>query len=117
MIMGLSELQSEVDGWIKQYGVRYFHETTNALILMEEVGELSRYISRKFGEQSFKRQEDEQHAMAHIGDELADILFVTVCLANQMGVDLEEAMRKNLQKKTERDANRHQQNKKLKDND
>lgn len=117
MIMGLKQLQSEVDGWIKQHGVRYFHETTNALILMEEVGELSRYISRKYGEQSFKRPEDELHAMVHISDELADILFVTVCLANQMDVDLEEAMRKNLQKKTERDANRHRQNKKLDNND
>jgi NTP pyrophosphatase (non-canonical NTP hydrolase) len=113
MIMGLNELQSEVDKWINRYGVRYFHETTNALILMEEVGELSRYISRKFGEQSFKQHEEEQRALEHIGDELADILFVTVCLANQMGVNLDDAMRKNLQKKTDRDANRHRQNKKL----
>jgi NTP pyrophosphatase (non-canonical NTP hydrolase) len=111
--MELQELQEKVDRWIKEYGVRYFDERTNMLILIEEVGELSRYMSRKFGEQSFKSEEDEQNAMARISDELADILFVSVCLANQMDIDLTRAMEQNLEKKTRRDATRHKENKKI----
>lgn len=111
--MHINELQTRVDQWIKQYGVRYFDEKTNMLILMEEVGELSRYMSRKFGEQSFKESEAANSAMKSIEDELADILFVMTCLANQMGIDLEEAMRRNLEKKTARDAQRHMANKKI----
>lgn len=111
--MHISELQTRVDQWIKEYGVRYFDEKTNMLILMEEVGELSRYMSRKFAEQSFKESEAAESAMKSIEDELADILFVTTCLANQMGIDLEEAMRRNLEKKTARDAKRHMGNKKI----
>lgn len=111
--MELQKLQITVDRWIKEYGVRYFDERTNMLILIEEVGELSRYMSRKFGEQSFKSEEDEQNAMARISDELADILFVSVCLANQMDIDLTRAMEQNLEKKTRRDATRHKENKKI----
>lgn len=111
--MDLQELQNRVDRWIKEYGVRYFDERTNMLILIEEVGELSRYMSRKFGEQSFKSEEDEQNAMTRITDELADILFVSVCLANQMDIDLTRAMEQNLEKKTRRDAMRHKENKKI----
>jgi len=111
--MELQELQKRVDRWIKEYGVRYFDERTNMLILIEEVGELSRYMSRKFGEQSFKSEEDEQNAMVRIADELADILFVSVCLANQMDIDLTRAIKQNLEKKTRRDATRHKENKKI----
>lgn len=111
--MELQELQNRVDRWIKEYGVRYFDERTNMLILIEEVGELSRYMSRKFGEQSFKSEEDEQNAMLRIADELADILFVSVCLANQMDIDLTRAIEQNLEKKTRRDATRHKENKKI----
>lgn len=112
-VMELQELQNRVDRWIKEYGVRYFDERTNMLILIEEVGELSRYMSRKFGEQSFKSEEDEQNAMLRIADELADILFVSVCLANQMDIDLTRAIEQNLEKKTRRDATRHKENKKI----
>lgn len=111
--MEVQELQNRVDRWIKEYGVRYFDERTNMLILIEEVGELSRYMSRKFGEQSFKSEEDEQNAMVRIADELADILFVSVCLANQMDIDLTQAIKQNLEKKTRRDATRHKENKKI----
>ena len=107
--MEISALQKEVDTWIKTYGVRYFNELTNTAILMEEVGELARIMARKYGEQSFKNKEEEKQ----LGDEMADVLWVLVCLANQTGVDLEEAMRKNMEKKTSRDKDRHKNNEKL----
>ena len=107
--MEISALQQEVDTWIKTYGVRYFNELTNTAILMEEVGELARIMARKYGEQSFKNKEEEKQ----LGDEMADVLWVLVCLANQTGVDLEEAMRKNIEKKTRRDKGRHKNNEKL----
>ena len=115
--MQIKELQTKVDNWIQEYGVRYFDEKTNMLILVEEVGELSRYISRKYGEQSFKQSDEEENADQHIADEMADILFTAVCLANQMGIDLERAIQKNLDKKTNRDATRHKENKKISPND
>lgn len=108
--MELNNLQKEVDNWIKKHGVRYFDEMTNLAILMEEVGELSRIFSRKFGEQSYKKNAKE----SEISDELADVFFVLVCLANQTGVDLEDAMKKNFEKKTLRDSERHHENEKLK---
>lgn len=108
--LSLQQAQAEVDQWIKTIGVRYFNELTNTAILMEEVGELARIMSRKYGEQSFKPGEDG----AELADEMADVLWVLICLANQTGVDLAEAFRKNLAKKTQRDINRHQQNEKLK---
>ncbi|MFW5781328.1 MAG: nucleotide pyrophosphohydrolase [Bacteroidota bacterium] len=107
--MTLSEAQQTVDKWINEYGVRYFNELTNLALLVEEVGELSRVMARLYGEQSFKKNEDSQ-----LEDELADILFVLICLANQTGIDLEKAFARNLQKKTNRDINRHKNNEKLK---
>ncbi len=107
--MRIKEAQSKVDDWIKKYGVRYFDEMTNLAILMEEVGELSRIFSRKFGEQSWKKGENEEG----MADEMADILFVLICLANQNDINLEEALLKNLDKKTQRDSDRHNSNKKL----
>lgn len=107
--MTLSEAQSLVDQWIKSHGVRYFHEMTNLAVLMEEVGELARLFSRTYGEQSFK---DSDRAK-QIPDEMADILFVLICLANQTGVDLTAALHANLEKKTLRDAHRHRENPKL----
>ncbi len=107
--MEISALQKEVDTWIKTHGVRYFNELTNTAILMEEVGELARIMARKYGEQSFKNKEEEKQ----LGDEMADVLWVLVCLANQTGVDLEEAMKKNMEKKTSRDRDRHKNNEKL----
>ena len=104
----LRELQQEVDKWIKSIGVRYFSELTNTAILMEEVGELARVMSRKYGEQSTKAGEE-----LNLADEMTDVLWVLVCLANQTGVDLTEAFRQNMQKKTQRDALRHKQNPKL----
>lgn len=104
----LRELQQEVDKWIKSIGVRYFSELTNTAILMEEVGELARVMSRKYGDQSTKAGED-----LNLADEMTDVLWVLVCLANQTGVDLTEAFRQNMQKKTQRDALRHKQNPKL----
>ena len=106
--MTLKEAQIEVDNWIKTYGVRYFSELTNMAILTEEVGELARIMARTYGDQSFK--EGEKH---DIGDEMADILWVLICLANQTGINLTEAFRKNLEKKTTRDINRHKNNPKL----
>ena len=106
--MTLKDAQIEVDNWIKTYGVRYFSELTNMAILTEEVGELARIMARTYGDQSFK--EGEKH---DIGDEMADILWVLICLANQTGIDLTEAFRKNLEKKTTRDINRHKNNPKL----
>ena len=107
--MRIDEAQKEVDQWIKTVGVRYFNELTNLGILMEEVGELSRLMVRKYGEQSYK--ESDKHK--EISDEMADILWVLICLANQTGVDLTEALRKNFEKKNLRDANRHKTNEKL----
>jgi len=107
--MEINELQLRVDAWIKEHGVRYFNELTNISLLMEEVGELARIMSRQFGEQSFKQGED----ASGMADEMADILFVLVCLANQTGVDLQTAVIKNLEKKTGRDNKRHKENPKL----
>jgi NTP pyrophosphatase (non-canonical NTP hydrolase) len=101
--------QEKVDNWIKTVGVKYFSELTNLGILMEEVGELSRIMVRKYGDQSFKNKEEE----ALLSDEMADVLFVLICLANQTGVDLTTALEKNIEKKTLRDATRHQNNEKL----
>jgi NTP pyrophosphatase (non-canonical NTP hydrolase) len=108
--MKLSEAQNIVDEWIKKYGVRYFNELTNTAILMEEVGEVARIMARNYGEQSNKTSDSEKD----LGDELADVLFVLICIANQTGINLEEALKKNLDKKTNRDAQRHLDNEKLK---
>lgn len=105
----IHEAQEMVDNWIKTYGVRYFSELTNMAILTEEVGELARIMARKYGDQSFK--EGENH---NLGDEMADILWVLMCIANQTGIDLTEALKKNIEKKTSRDKNRHINNEKLK---
>lgn len=107
--MTISEAQHKVDQWIKTYGVRYFSELTNMAILTEEVGEIARIISRRFGEQS----EKESDKAINLADEMADVLFVLICLANQTGIDLEQAFNENIQKKTNRDAQRHRDNKKL----
>jgi NTP pyrophosphatase (non-canonical NTP hydrolase) len=109
MLMTISEAQATVDNWIKTYGVRYFSELTNTAILMEEVGEVARIMSRTYGEQSFKASDKEKK----LDDELADVLFVLICIANQTGIDLEEALKRNLEKKTSRDADRHKNNEKL----
>lgn len=106
----LNDAQTQVDQWIKTIGVRYFNELTNLGILMEEVGELSRILVRKYGEQSFKAS-DQAHDLS---DEMADVLFVLICLANQTGINLTEAFQRNMEKKTRRDANRHKENDKLK---
>ena len=106
--MTIKEAQERVDQWIKEYGVRYFNEMTNMAILTEEVGEVARIMARKYGEQSFKEGEDKE-----LGDELADVLWVLICIANQTGVDLTEALEKNNGKKTRRDNKRHIDNKKL----
>lgn len=106
----LTEAQKQVDQWIKTYGVRYFSELTNTAILTEEVGELARIMARKYGDQSFK-ESDETY---ELGDEMADVLWVLICLANQTGVDLNEAFVKNMEKKTQRDKDRHRNNQKLK---
>jgi NTP pyrophosphatase (non-canonical NTP hydrolase) len=108
--MTIQESQLKVDQWIKTTGVRYFNELTNLGILMEEVGELSRIIVRTYGEQSFKENENDKA----LADEMADVLWVLICLANQTGVNLTEALEKNFEKKSLRDAYRHQQNEKLK---
>lgn len=108
--ISLREAQLLVDQWIKTVGVRYFNELTNTAILMEEVGELARLMSRTYGEQSFKESDKNRD----LGDEMADILWILICLANQTNVDLTAAFAKNIEKKTERDHSRHQQNEKLK---
>lgn len=107
--MTIGEAQKTVDEWISTTGVRYFNELTNMAILTEEVGEVARIIARKYGEQSFK-EKDKEYDLA---DEFADVLFVLICLANQTGVDLTEALQRNLEKKTLRDKNRHLNNEKL----
>ena len=106
--MTLEEAQKEVDSWIKTYGVRYFSELTNMVVLTEEVGELARIMARKYGDQSFKQGEKD-----NLADEMADVLWVLICLANQTGVNLTEAFRQNLKKKTNRDKDRHKNNPKL----
>ncbi|MBQ8452809.1 MAG: nucleotide pyrophosphohydrolase [Prevotella sp.] len=107
--MTIKEAQQQVDQWIREYGVRYFSELTNMACLTEEVGELARVIARKYGDQSFKAGEE-----ANLEEEMADVLWVLICLANQTGVDLTEAFRKSMEKKTKRDSIRHLQNPKLK---
>jgi NTP pyrophosphatase (non-canonical NTP hydrolase) len=107
--MTIEEAQQQVDEWIKTVGVRYFNELTNTAILMEEVGELARIMARKYGEQSFKSNESDKD----MADEMADIMWVLICLANQTGVNLTEAFQKNMDKKTKRDSNRHKENPKL----
>ena len=107
--MTIKDIQQKVDEWIKTYGVRYFSELTNMALLTEEVGEVARIIARQYGEQSAKPTEEP----ANLADEMADVLFVLVCIANQTGIDLEQAFTKNLEKKIARDANRHKQNPKL----
>ncbi len=107
--LSIKQVQQKVDEWIKTHGVRYFNELTNMAILTEEVGEVARVISRTYGEQSFKKKEDKKK----LADELADVLFVVICLANQTGVDLTKAFEKNMEKKTKRDNKRHKENKKL----
>ena len=106
--MTIKEAQEAVDGWIKTYGVRYFSELTNMAVLTEEVGELARVMARKYGDQSFKQGEKD-----NIDEELADILWVLICIANQTGVDLTDALRKSIDKKTSRDKDRHKNNPKL----
>jgi NTP pyrophosphatase (non-canonical NTP hydrolase) len=108
--MTIKDAQKTVDQWIQEYGVRYFSELTNMAILTEEVGEVARIISRQYGDQSFKASDRDKN----LADELADVMFVVICLANQTGIDLEDAMKRNLDKKTQRDADRHKENPKLK---
>jgi NTP pyrophosphatase (non-canonical NTP hydrolase) len=108
--MTLTEAQQSIDKWINTTGVRYFSELTNTAILMEEVGEVARIMARKYGEQSFKKSDE----AVNLADEMADVLFVLMCLANQTGINLEEALVKNLEKKSVRDADRHKNNEKLK---
>ena len=110
MPMTIREAQATVDHWIQEFGVRYFSELTNMAILTEEVGEVARIISRQYGDQSFKASDKDKV----LADELADVMFVVICLANQTGIDLEAALRRNLEKKTQRDATRHKENEKLK---
>ena len=112
--MTIKVYQEKVDNWIKQYGVRYFDEKTNMLVLMEEVGELSRLMARKFGEQSFKKKADAEQVDKNIKEEISDIFFVLTCLSNQMGVDITASIEENFRKKTNRDSQRHKFNEKLK---
>ncbi len=108
--MKLSDAQKLVDDWIKTTGIRYFNELTNTAILMEEVGEVARIMARQYGEQSFKKSDTE----VNLADEMADVLFVLICLANQTGIDLTDALQKNMEKKSIRDVERHRDNEKLK---
>ena len=112
--MTIKEWQKITDQWIKEYGVRYFDPMTNTVLLMEELGEFSRLMARKYGEQSFKKQEDVDKVEANIEEEVADIFFVLTCLSNQMGIDIERALDKSMKKKTSRDKHRHKKNEKLK---
>ena len=107
--MTITEAQETIDRWINTTGIRYFNELTNTAILMEEVGEVARIMARKYGEQSFKKSDEE----VNLADEMADVLFVLMCLANQTGINLDEALVKNLEKKSIRDAQRHKNNEKL----
>lgn len=109
--MTIQEAQKTVDDWINEYGVRYFNELTNMAMLTEEVGEVARIMARRYGEQSEKESDKNKD----LGDEMADVLFVLICLANQTGIDLQDALQRNLDKKTKRDATRHLENKKLTD--
>lgn len=111
--MTLQEAQQQVDTWIQTIGIRYYNELTNTAILMEEVGEVARLMARLYGEQSFKSAEKAERARQDLPDEMADVLFVLICLANQTGVDLTEALANNLEKKTQRDRQRHANNAKL----
>jgi NTP pyrophosphatase (non-canonical NTP hydrolase) len=108
--MEIKEAQHLVDKWINTMGIRYFNELTNTAILMEEVGEVARIMARRYGEQSFKKSDTE----VNLADEMADVLFVLICLANQTGIDLTDALEKNMEKKSIRDADRHKNNEKLK---
>lgn len=108
--MEIKQAQKIVDDWINEFGVRYFDELTNTAMLMEEVGEVARIMARRYGEQSEKESDKNKD----LGDEMADVMFVLICLANQTGIDLEEALRKNIEKKTNRDSTRHLDNEKLK---
>lgn len=110
----IKEAQKTVDEWINTIGIRYYNELTNTAILTEEVGEVARLMARLYGEQSFKTKEQEVTAPEDLADEMADVLFVLICLANQTGIDLTDALAKNLQKKTKRDTERHANNEKLK---
>ncbi len=112
--MDISIWQSEVDRWIKKYGIKYFDEMTNTLLLTEEVGELARIIAREYGQQSWKNEEDKNKSREKIKEEIADIFFVLTCLANQMDIDLTEVLRQTIIKKTNRDKDRHFKNDKLK---
>lgn len=107
--MTINEAQETVDRWIKTTGIRYFNELTNTAILMEEVGEVARIMARKYGEQSFKKSDE----AVNLADEMADVMFVLICLANQTGINLTDALEKNLEKKSVRDADRHKNNEKL----
>jgi len=115
--MTIKEAQENVDQWIREYGVRYFSELTNMAVLTEEVGELAKIIARRYGEQSWKATDEraKDNGKAALGDEMADVLWVLLCLANQTGVDLTEELRKNIEKKTKRDSERHKNNRKLTD--
>lgn len=110
--MTIKDAQNIVDNWINTTGVRYFNELTNTAILMEEVGEVARIIARKYGEQSFKKSEQD----VNLSDEIADVMFVLICIANQTGIDLTEAFKENIEKKSNRDSTRHKANPKLKNN-
>ncbi len=112
--MTIKEAQATVDEWINTIGVRYYNELTNTAVLMEEVGEMARLMARLYGEQSFKNPDHATTAKADLADEMVDVMFVLICLANQTGIDLTEALKKNLDKKTKRDAQRHANNEKLK---
>ena len=112
--MTIQEAQKAVDDWINTVGIRYYNELTNTAILTEEVGEVARLMARLYGEQSFKTPEKAQTAKADLGGEMADVLFVLICLANQTGIDLQTAFRENLARKAKRDASRHANNEKLK---
>lgn len=107
--MTIKEAQNTVDSWIKEYGVRYFSELTNMAVLTEEVGELARVMARKYGDQSFKEGEED-----NMGEEIADIFWVLCCIANQTGIDITEEFKKSIEKKTQRDKDRHKNNQKLK---
>lgn len=111
--MTIKEWQEKVDDWISTYGVRYFDVKTNTLLLGEEYGEFARLIARKYGEQSFKDQKEEECASDFLKEELADIIFVITCIANQLDIDIESELEKNISKKSSRDHSRHKQNKKL----